>query len=149
MITPADPTGVDATACLAAYYAELDRRFPGGFAAPDSDPALLLMVPPTGLFLIARDHDTPIGCVTLIPQSPGIAEVKRLWVAAPARGTGLGSRLMAAVTDHARSLGYTRVRLDTSAHLPEAVAMYRRWGWTPIARYNDNPYAAHWFEHPL
>jgi GNAT superfamily N-acetyltransferase len=146
MIAAADPTSPAATACLAAYYAELDRRFPGGFTPPDPDPSLALMVPPAGTFLIAGRS---LGCVALLPESPGIAEVKRLWVAEAARGRGLGGQLMAAVADAARALGYARLRLDTSAHLPGAVAMYRRAGWTEIARYNANPFAHHWFETPL
>ena len=43
----------------------------------------------------------------------------------------------------------TALRLDTSAHLPEAVAFYRRHGWVEIPRYNDNPYAHHWFTRSL
>lgn len=147
IIKLADPAGPAACACLAAYYAELDRCFPDGFAAPAlPDPAAHLMAPPQGAFLIAG---AAVGCVALLPQAPATGEVKRLWVAPQARGTGLGRRLMVAVADHARKLGYTRLRLDTSAHLPAAVAMYRRGGWTEIARYNDNPFAHHWFETPL
>jgi GNAT superfamily N-acetyltransferase len=146
-IALADPAGPPACTCLAAYYAELDRRFPGGFTPPPlPDPQAALMTPPLGAFLIAGDA---MGCVALLPLAPGVGEVKRLWVAPPARGTGLARRLMAAVEDQARDLGLSRLRLDTSAHLPDAVAMYRRWGWTAIARYNDNPHAHHWFDKPL
>lgn len=145
-IARADPASPAARACLAAYYAELARRLPTGFAAPGHDPSLALMVPPHGTFLVAGDR---LGCVGLLPESPGIAEVKRLWVCDAARGRGLASRLMAAVADAARALGYARLRLDTSAHLPEAVAMYRRTGWTEIAPYNANAHAHHWFEKPL
>lgn len=35
--------------------------------------------------------------------------------------------------------------LDTNETLVEAIAMYERAGYTPIERYNDNPYAHHWF----
>jgi len=33
--------------------------------------------------------------------------------------------------------------------LVEAQAKYRREGYREIARYNDNPYAQHWFEKKL
>ena len=33
--------------------------------------------------------------------------------------------------------------------LTDAVTMYRRAGYTEIDRYNDNPYAHHWFEKAL
>ncbi len=147
VIALADPAGPAACACLAAFYAELDARFPQGFAAPPlPDPAAARMAPPQGAFLIAGEG---LGCVALVPLVPFWGEVKRLWVAPSARGTGLGRRLMEAVTAQARGLGLRGLRLDTSAHLPDAVAMYRRWGWAEIARYNANPFAHHWFEKAL
>ena len=33
--------------------------------------------------------------------------------------------------------------------LAEAIAMYGRLGYVAIERYNDNPYAQHWFEKRL
>jgi hypothetical protein len=33
--------------------------------------------------------------------------------------------------------------------LPEAAALYRREGWTEIARFNDDPYAEVFFEKRL
>ncbi len=140
-IAPADPASPAALACLAAYFAELDARFPAGFdPGPQSDPALYRA--PLGLFLTAGPPDAPRGCVALsIPDR----EVKRLWVAPAARGMGLGPRLMQAVEDHARARGLSFLRLDTNATLTEAIAMYTRLGWQPIPRYNDNPYAQAWF----
>ena len=140
-ITTADPASPAALACLAAYFAELNTRMPGGFdPGPPTDPALYRA--PHGLFLLAGAADQPLGCVALsIPDR----EVKRLWVAPAARGMGLGPRLMAKIEDHARALGLTNLRLDTNATLTEAIAMYARTDWLPIPRYNDNPYAQAWF----
>jgi GNAT superfamily N-acetyltransferase len=75
--------------------------------------------------------------------------VKRLWIAPQARGQGLARRLMQAIEDQARQMGLTDLRLDTNATLTEAVALYTSTGWTPIPRYNDNPYAQAWFAKPL
>ncbi len=41
------------------------------------------------------------------------------------------------------------MRLDTNQALSEAIAMYERAGYLPIARYNDNPYATHFFQNTL
>jgi GNAT superfamily N-acetyltransferase len=143
-ILPADPASSAAQAALAAYFAELDGRFPGGFdPGPPADPALYR--PPRGVFLMAG----ALGCVALTRDRPESGEVKRLWVAPAARGQGLARRLMAAVEDHARGMGLRRLRLDTNATLTEAVAFYTREGWEPIARYNDNPYAQAWFARVL
>ena len=143
----ADPALPAAQAALAAYFAELDRRFPGGFdAGPAADPAHFR--PPQGAFLLALGAE-PLGCVALTRDGPASGEVKRLWVAPTARGMGLGSRLMAGIETHARALGLTRLRLDTNATLAEAIAMYRRLGWLDTPRYNDNPYAQCWFAKTL
>lgn len=142
-----DPTSPAAQAALAAYFAELDRRFPGGFdPGPAADAALYR--PPQGAFLLAMAGE-PLGCVALTRDGPARAEVKRLWVAPAARGQGLARRLMDAVEACARRIDLHELRLDTNGTLTEAVALYTRLGWTPVARYNDNPYAHHWFAKTL
>lgn len=149
-IQRADPASPDAAACLQAYVEELNHLFPEGFApAPLSAADCEALRPPRGAFLIARADGALIGCVALRPHDATTGEVKRLWVAKAGRRTGLASRLMEAVEVEARALGMRLLVLDTSRHLPEAVAFYRRWGWREITRYNDNPHAHHFFEKAL
>ena len=57
--------------------------------------------------------------------------------------------MLRALEQAAADLGHDVVRLDTNRALTNAVAMYERAGYTPIGRYNDNPYAHHWFEKAL
>lgn len=93
--------------------------------------------PPAGALLLARDAaGAPIGCVALRPMATGgCGEMKRLYVAPPARGLGLGRALLDAVLGEAARLGYREVRLDTLPTMTEAIAMYRRHGFVPIAPY--------------
>ena len=152
-LAPCPITAPEAQACMAAYFAELSLRFGQTFAPRPVDPDTLAMAPPRGLFLIARQAGTPLGCVGLRSSAegigPGCGEVKRLWVAAEARGQGLARRLMTEIEDAARDMGLTHLRLATSRHLPEAQALYLRDGWQEIAAYNTNPHADHWFEKSL
>lgn len=149
-IRPEDPASAAALACLSAYFADLDRAFPGGFdPGPVAGWGLDDLRPPGGLFLVAENGAEAVGCVGLRREGPVTAEVKRLWVRADQRGTGLARHLMAQVEDAARASGCTRLVLDTSRHLPAAVAFYRRAGWVEIARYNDNPHAHHFFARAL
>lgn len=150
IISPADPDAPEARACLSAYLALLHRRIPGITAAhvPDPDPEADHYRPPTGAFLLARVQDRAVACVALKRIDPATGEVKRLWVAEAARGKGLARAMMAAIEAEARTLGFTRLRLDTNENLPEAIALYRRLGWTECAPFTPFP-ATHWFTRTL
>lgn len=149
-ILPVPPCDPRAKACLSAYYAELDRRFATGFdVSLSADPEARDMAPPRGGFLIAVSDGMPVGCVGLKGTDNGYGEVKRLWIAPPARGMGLARRLMGEIEDLAKALGISRLRLDTNFVLSEAIAFYRKAGWTEIARYNDDPYPDLFFEKGL
>jgi len=140
-IALADPAEDEARACLAAYYAELAATFPGGFDVSLSrDPEAASLRAPHGAFFLARSEGLAIGCVGLKGDGGETGEIKRLWVSPQARGLHLGSALMNEAEEAARALGMTRLRLDTNSALPRAAEMYRRMGWTEIARFNDDPY---------
>jgi GNAT superfamily N-acetyltransferase len=145
-ITPADPESPAARACLAAYFDLLADRIPGITRAhvPDPDPEAHLFRAPHGTFLLATADTRPLACVSLKRTDAATGEVKRLWVAPAARGIGLARRMMTEIEDAARSLGMTRLILDTNEHLPEAIALYRATGWTGIPPYTPFP-ATHWF----
>jgi DNA-binding MarR family transcriptional regulator/ribosomal protein S18 acetylase RimI-like enzyme len=148
-IAPRDPSHPDAEHCLRAYFAELDRRFDGGF-----DPARSLLDPgelrpPGGLFLVATLRSEPVGCGGLWFHGRRPPEIKRMWVADAARGLGIGRRLLAELEARAAATGGRRVRLETNRALVEAIAMYRRAGYVEVPPYNDEPYAHHWFEKQL
>ncbi|HZX77990.1 helix-turn-helix domain-containing GNAT family N-acetyltransferase [Lysobacter sp.] len=149
-IEVADPTSADARACIDAYLRELDERFESGFDAsvgPSADPQEL--VPPSGVLLLARLDDAALACGALKVIGPGIGEIKRMWVSPDARGLGIAQRLLDALEAHAHQMHLTTLRLDTNRTLVEARALYARNGYREIARYNDNPYADHWFEKRL
>jgi DNA-binding MarR family transcriptional regulator/N-acetylglutamate synthase-like GNAT family acetyltransferase len=145
-----DPDSEDARWCLAQYYAEIDRRFEGGF-----DPALARQVaasdmrPPHGRFLIARLRGRAVGSAVLWLPAGHPAELKRMWVAPEARGLGLGRRLLSEVESRAAKAGARLLHLDTNRSLVEAIDLYRRCGYVEVAPFNDEPHAHHWFEKRL
>lgn len=145
-----DPTSEAAQVCLRSYHAELDSRFESGFDPDRSLPVVATEVTePAGLFLVGRLHGEPIGCGGLKLHGDGAAEIKKLWVAASARGLGVGRRLLDELERHARQRDVTVVRLDTNRSLKEAISLYRSAGFVEINRFNEEPYAHHWFEKRL
>jgi DNA-binding MarR family transcriptional regulator/GNAT superfamily N-acetyltransferase len=143
-----DPTTPAARAAMGHYFAELDRRFPGGFDPGDTDD-VSSMTAPTGTFVLALSDGAPVACGGVQRIAPGVGEIKRMWVDDAWRGAGLGSRMLRRLEDDVRALGYDVVRLDTNRALGEAVAMYGRAGYREIGRYNHNPYAEAFFEKAL
>jgi DNA-binding MarR family transcriptional regulator/N-acetylglutamate synthase-like GNAT family acetyltransferase len=145
-----DPSGADARWCLGHYFAELGERFEEPFDAGRTLPADATdLVPPAGAFLIARLGGQPAGCGALKTLHPGVGEIMRMWVDPPHRGLGIGARILDALEGQATALGHRSVRLYTNRSLDEAKAMYRGRGYVEIARYNNDPYANHWFEKRL
>lgn len=141
-----DPDDPDAVRLLSAYFDELRARF-GAYEPPSRDD--LRRDAERGAILVAYDRGRAAGCGSLRLLDEDTAEVKRMFVAPEARGRGHGRRLLRALEARARALACGRIVLDTAAPLKEAARMYLREGYAEIARYNDNPYAARWFEKRL
>ena len=140
------PHSRDAQYCLKCYFDELSRRFDTGFDAAEGLEGLEEFLPPHGTFLVMRLRGEPVGCGGFERMPPDSAYVKRMWIADSARGLGLGKKLLHALEERARSMGYRKVRLETNKALSEAQRLYRSFGYEELAPFNDEPYAHHWFE---
>jgi DNA-binding MarR family transcriptional regulator/predicted GNAT family N-acyltransferase len=146
-IAEESPRSADGRWCREQYFAELAQRFDGGFDIATGDPSDSAdLLPPSGRFVVARLEGEPVGCGGLKTLDAGTGEVKRVWTAASARGIGVAGRIMQWLEQRAREMGFSVVRLDTNKSLTEAQALYRKLGYREIGRYNDNPYASHFFE---
>jgi DNA-binding MarR family transcriptional regulator/GNAT superfamily N-acetyltransferase len=149
-ITAEAPDSADARLCLEQYFRELARRFKTGFDPAKSIPANPdELTPPAGVFVVARLGDQPVGCGALKVKDRTIGEVKRMWVAADARGLGVGRRILETLETRARDFGVSTLRLETNRTLKEAQALYRKCGYLEVEPFNDEPYAHHWFEKAL
>jgi GNAT superfamily N-acetyltransferase/DNA-binding MarR family transcriptional regulator len=149
-VTECDPRHPDARFAVGAYFSELSERFDTGFDPARSIPAAdHELTPPDGLLLVATLHGEPVGCGGLKFHPGAPAELKRMWVAPPMRGLGLGRRLLTELEARAASGGATAVRLETNGTLTEAIRLYRTAGYREVPAFNDEPYAHHWFEKTL
>lgn len=138
----------DALALVAAMVAGLDALYgPQPGDAPTANVADLS--PPGGGYVAIYDGSRPVAGGGIKRLGEGVGEVKRMWVEPDLRSRGLARRLLTALEDLARDLGYARVRLDTGREQPHARALYLSAGYLEIDDYNLNPYAAFWGEKRL
>lgn len=131
----------DAIALRAVMDAELKERYPD-FGVDRADAILRsLLVDPADVLvtvLVRDDAGEAVGHAALRTHN-GDHEVKRVIVRGDQRGRGVARLLMERLERAARDDGATRVVLHTGHNQPEAVALYRRLGYTPIPLYE--PYA--------
>ena len=147
VVDPGDPR---ARYCLSEYFAELDRRFEGGFEPGRSLPTPAEELrPPHGAVLLAALRDEPVGSAMLMFEAGGTALIKRMWLAPTVRGLGVGRRLLATLEGRAAAGGAHTIRLETNRSLTEAIALYRSTGYQEVERFNDESYADHWFTKAL
>ncbi|PUB25300.1 acetyltransferase (GNAT) family protein [Promicromonospora sp. AC04] len=78
---------------------------------------------------LARADVRDVDGVPVIPT----AELKRIWTHAAHRRRGLARRVLAELEARARDLGYPRLYLTTGPRQPEAAALYRSTGYTPLS----------------
>ena len=117
---------VDAPACFVAFEDEVSA-LPGEYA------------PPRGRLLVAFSGDALAGCVALRRLADGSGEMKRLYVRAPYRRSGLGRQLAQRVIDASREAGSPRLVLDTLPVMAAAIRLYDSLGFREIGPYSDAP----------
>ena len=124
-----DPVAQDLIGRVQQEYVE---RY-GGLDATEVDPAEF--EPPEGLFLVAEVDGEPIGCGAWRRVGPGVAEVKRLYVAPGHRRRGVAQVVLDALEDSAGRAGHRSMVLNTGDRQPEALAFYGRNGYGPVPGY--------------
>lgn len=102
-----------------------------------------------GTFLVVFEDGNPVAGGGLKRLDDKACEIKRMYVVPEARGRGHASRLLKALEDEARRMGYAIARLDTGVHQPHAQRLYERAGYQPIGNFNANPFASFWGEKQL
>jgi DNA-binding MarR family transcriptional regulator/GNAT superfamily N-acetyltransferase len=109
-----------------ADYEGLVARIVADFAE-DHDPHLERV-------WIAELEGRPVGCVMCVrDEAPATARLRLLLVEPAARGLGIGDRLVTAVIDFARGVGYRELVLWTNDVLASARRIYQRHGFVLAA----------------
>ncbi len=131
------PWGDDVASALRdAQQTEIEIRY----ETPDSEPGPKPTASDITLFLVAYDvpddgDELPVGCGALRALDSMHGEIKRMYVIPERRGTGISTRLLAALEGEARGLGWDRVVLETGDRQPDAMRLYEREGYTRIPNF--------------
>ena len=132
----ADVLSTAAEQLFAALNAELTERYPeegaNHFSLHSEEVA-----EGRGALFIAYVDGCSVGCGAVRRIEPGVAEIKRMYVAPGARGHGVGRQVLSALEAEARRLGAIRLVLETGPRQLEAIALYSRAGFSPIPLFGD------------
>jgi GNAT superfamily N-acetyltransferase len=128
-------THPDVTALVLAAEDELLVRYPDQTSSP---------LDPHARFVVAYVWGVPVGCGALAPASPGVGEIKRMYVAPAHRRAGVARRILAMLERRATADGLDLLILETGVRQPEAITLYENLGYQrtePYGEYVDNPYS--------
>lgn len=87
--------------------------------------------------LLIYVDEKPVACGALKKLADEKVELKRMFTLANFRGQGYAMALLAAIEDWAASLDFKIMLLETGVNQPEAIALYKKAGYTIIDNYGQ------------
>ena len=126
----------DAQHLIAALNGELAALFPEP-GANHFSLAPTQVAAGDGALLVAYVDAAPVGCGAVRRIDADTAELKRMYVDPSQRGRGIGRAIVMALEQEARTLGVSRVVLETGSRLHRAIAMYTGLGYAPIPLFGE------------
>ncbi len=78
-----------------------------------------------------------VACGAIKPYSETSAEVKRMYTLPEYRGKGLAAHVLNELEQWAAQLGFEKCILETGIRQPEAIALYKKCGYTLIPNYGQ------------
>jgi putative acetyltransferase len=95
------------------------------------------------IFFIAYDEKgNAISCGALKHFDDSTAEIKRMYVKPQFRGRGISKLILKQLESYAEELNYQRLVLETGLKQPEAMSLYRKFGYKPLkcyGRHSNDP----------
>jgi putative acetyltransferase len=87
--------------------------------------------------VVAFKEGSPVACGAIKEFQPDIMEVKRMYTLPSERGKGMAGLILAELESWAREMGYKKCVLETGQRLPDAIALYRKHGYSVIPNYGQ------------
>lgn len=92
------------------------------------------------VFLVARLDGRIVGTGALVPRAESTAEIVRMSVASDMRRMGIGKRILLELIHSAKSRGFSRIILETTATWAEVIAFYQSMGFMLTHLMNGDQY---------
>lgn len=87
--------------------------------------------------VVFYEHGNPVGCGAIKEYAPGVMEIKRMFVRQGSRGRGYASEILRKLEKWTSELSFERCILETGVNQKEAIALYKKNGYTVIPNYGQ------------
>lgn len=87
--------------------------------------------------VVAYRGNEAIGCGAIKEFSPGVMEVKRMYIMPQERGKGVATLILRELEAWAHELSYKKCVLETGKKQKDAVALYKKNGYRVIPNYGQ------------
>lgn len=87
--------------------------------------------------IIAYENGTAIGCGAIKEFSQEATEVKRMFTVPTGRGRKVATSILKELEIWAKELSYKKCVLETGRRQPEAIALYKKNGYSSIPNYGQ------------
>ena len=133
-IKTAKPTSKEVVLLADELHNELEQFYGKGVIESFHEENKELLV----FYVAYDDNETAVACGALKHFDETTAEIKRMYVKKEFRGLGISKTLLTKLEQHAKELHYQKLFLETGLKQPEAMSLYRAFGYTPIKCYGKH-----------
>ncbi len=107
------------------------------YSDPTTDDLYALFERERSVLWVAEEKEQIYGCCGIYPTDglePGMAELVKFYLSAPARGKGIGRKLLEQSISSAAAFGYKSIYLESLPHFSKAIAMYEKQGFSKLSQ---------------
>ncbi|PRP66791.1 GNAT family N-acetyltransferase [Nonlabens agnitus] len=87
--------------------------------------------------VVAYKDQKAVGCGAIKKVDAQTVEIKRMFTLETVRGKGVATQILKELEKWAEELGFDICRLETGIHQPEAIALYKKNGYSVIPNYDQ------------
>lgn len=136
VVREVDPQCKDALALLRLAATEARQLYPE-LHAPSVPEPTNAPTPPRGIYLVAYLNGEPIAMGAHRPLDVSTTEIRRMYVRSDVRRLGAARMILDSLAQHARTVGFSVLRLETGFRQVAAMRLYEAYGFQRIALFGQ------------